>query len=152
MALPLGMLPRLQMRLSRKIGLAGIFCVVFVTIALDVLRMYESIGAGGVFAYSALYCTLELTFSTMIACAPTYRSLFGIRRRIRNDRYDDMGVPTKDETRVELTARPEASLKGSTTGSASLRSIERAHVADDGGFGKYESRSMPTARYQYEGY
>ena len=146
MVLPLGMLSRLQMRLGRKIALAALFCVAFVTIALDILRTYESVGAGGVFAYSALYCTLEITISTMLACAPTYRSMFGIRRNIRNGQYDDMHLPRngEDETRLELVSSANAVHTTAGTATPKSQSVHsREPPVEHNLFGKYTGSTTP---------
>ena len=112
--------------------------------------MYESIGAGGVFSYSVLYGTLEVTFGTMIACAPTYRGLLGIQRRIHGGQYVDMGLPTKDDGSVELiTHHHKASIVNGTRIDHSSHNDE-AGFTDDGSFGKYVSRTLPTARDLYE--
>ena len=142
------MISRLQMRLGRKIALAGLFCVAFVTIALDILRTYESTGAGGVFAYSALYCTLELTISTMLACAPTYRSMFGIRRKIRSDQYDDVGLPrnVEDEHHLRLFSNANTVQAVAGTMTPKSRSVHSQEPpVEHHLFGKYSSSTMTTA-------
>ena len=138
------------MRFSDKVGLACLFCVALVTIALDILRMYESIGAGGVFAYSALYCTLETTVATMIACAPTFRGVFGMRRQGRSGSYEDMGAPSKADGHVELVRRATSAASAESAAPSSSHSDSKAMLAESRLFGKYDSKTMPTTREYYE--
>ncbi|KAI9666543.1 MAG: hypothetical protein M1821_004479 [Bathelium mastoideum] len=86
------MLRKLQMRLFQKIGLGIIFCVAFVTIAMDILRTYKSYG-GGAFSDSFLYSILEADLAVTVACIPTYRAFFGMKRKIpRDGAYLDIGL------------------------------------------------------------
>ena len=77
------MLRRLQIELVQKLGLGIIFSVVLVTIALDILRTYETYagGAFGVFPSDALCTLLEVGFAVIVGCVPTYRALFGMKKR-----------------------------------------------------------------------
>jgi hypothetical protein len=86
MVLPLFMLHQIRIRRSQKIGLAMLFCIVFVTIALDILRTVQSL-PGGSFSGSILYGILENAFTVIISCVPTYRALFGIERKAKANEY-----------------------------------------------------------------
>ncbi len=59
MVLPLAMLKSLQLRTMAKVGLAGVFCCAFITIALDISRAVETITNGGTPGSTALWTNLE---------------------------------------------------------------------------------------------
>ena len=102
------MLRKLQMRLLQKIGLGVVFCVAFVTVAMDILRTVKSY-KGGAFADSFLYSILEGDLTVIVACVPTYRHLFGIKRKIPKDgAYLDIGL-------APTTAMGDGTLRGTST-------------------------------------
>ena len=76
MSLPLAMLKGLQMRTSAKIGLAGVFCCAFITIAFDILRALETDLKGGVKGSTALWTNLESAVAVIVSCLPTLSALF----------------------------------------------------------------------------
>ena len=76
MALPLAMLKGLQMRTPLKIGLAGVFCCAFITIAFDVLRAVETDTKGGVKGSTALWTNLESAVAVIVSCLPSLTALF----------------------------------------------------------------------------
>ncbi len=76
MALPLWMIKDLKITLPQKIGLIFIFCLAFVCIALDILRVVEAVALN-----QALYTIIEINFVVIISCLPTYRALLGINKR-----------------------------------------------------------------------
>lgn len=76
MALPLWMIKDLKITLPQKIGLIFIFCLAFVCIALDILRVVEAVAH-----HEALYTIIEINFVVIISCLPTYRALLGINKR-----------------------------------------------------------------------
>lgn len=70
MALPLGVLHGLKLRLPQKLGLAFVFSIAIVIVALDILRTVEAIDNN-----QNLYTILEINFTVIISCLPVYRSL-----------------------------------------------------------------------------
>jgi len=82
MALPLFMLQHLNIPLGQKIGLTFLFCLCFVTITLEVLRVVASF-PGTIYDNTVLYGNLESIFTVMICCIPTYRSLLNAERRTK---------------------------------------------------------------------
>lgn len=88
MALPLAMLKSLQMRTSVKLGLAGVFCCAFVTIAFDILRAVETDTKGRIEGSTALWTNLESAVAVIVSCLPSVAALFspknernGVRNR-----------------------------------------------------------------------
>ena len=90
MVLPLSMLFRIQISARQKIGLALIFSIAIVTIALDIVRTVESI-SGGAFGYISLYCILETTLTVIISSLPVYRGLVSYVQKRKYDRYPSDG-------------------------------------------------------------
>ena len=74
MVLPWYIIRKLQMTLSKKLGLAAIFSVALVTVAFDILRTVKSLDHGA-FSASSLYTSLEVTFAIIVSCLPIYRAL-----------------------------------------------------------------------------
>ena len=79
MALPFWMLGDLKITMPQKLGLAIIFSVAFVCIALDIVRVVEAISQ-----HQALYTVIEINLVVVISCLPTYRTLIGVRKRKRS--------------------------------------------------------------------
>ena len=79
MALPLAMLKDLQMRTPAKIGLAGVFCCAFITVAFDILRAVETETRGGVEGSTALWTNLESAVAVIVSCLPTFTALFNTK-------------------------------------------------------------------------
>ncbi|KAM0797918.1 hypothetical protein BDR22DRAFT_823731 [Usnea florida] len=79
MALPFWMLGDLKITMPQKLGLAVIFSVAIVCIALDIVRVVEAISQN-----QALYTVIEINLVVVISCLPTYRSLIGVRKRKRS--------------------------------------------------------------------
>ncbi|KAL8958923.1 MAG: hypothetical protein Q9183_005741 [Haloplaca sp. 2 TL-2023] len=80
MALPWYVIRKVQTSRARKIGLAAIFSVVFITIACDILRTIKSVDQGA-FSDSALYTFLEVTLAVIVSTLPTYRKLLSSKSR-----------------------------------------------------------------------
>ena len=76
MALPFWMLRDLKIGLYQKLGLAFIFSLAIVCIALDVVRVVEAVSQN-----QALYTINEINLVVVISCLPTYRTLLGVRKR-----------------------------------------------------------------------
>ena len=80
MSLPLFMLWGLQLRTSQKAVLAGIFSLAFVVAIFDILRTVESLQSG-TFSGVALWSSLEVTISVIVASVPLYRALLTSKGR-----------------------------------------------------------------------
>ena len=65
--------------MPQKLGLAVIFSVAIVCIALDIVRVVEAISQN-----QALYTVIEINMVVVISCLPTYRALIGVRKRKRS--------------------------------------------------------------------
>ena len=91
MALPLWMVHKLQMRLAQKLGLAAVFCLALITIALEILRVVKSVAslrqnastATPQYAEVTLYTTIEVSLNAWISSLPTYKSLFDKESKVR---------------------------------------------------------------------
>lgn len=79
MALPFWMLGDLKITMPQKLGLAIIFSVAIVCIALDIVRVVEAISQN-----QALYTVIEINMVVVVSCLPTYRTLIGLRKRKRS--------------------------------------------------------------------
>lgn len=71
MALPVWMISQLQMNVRQKIGLGFVFSIAILCVALDILRTVEAVAEN-----QALYTVIEVNFSVIVFCLPTYRRLF----------------------------------------------------------------------------
>ena len=81
MGLPIWMLEDLKISIAQKIGLAFIFCLAIVYVALDIIRVVETVKQN-----QALYTIIEINFVVIISCLPTYRALLGIGQRRQSSR------------------------------------------------------------------
>lgn len=109
MALPLFMLKALQMRLTMKIALTGVFCVTFVTIAFDILRTIQTINNSGAAGETPLWTNLESAVTVIVSCLPSYASLFSPKAKLKankthgpynNLKNDSNSARNKNVTRV----------------------------------------------------
>ena len=89
MFLPLYVICRVQISLAQKLGVASIFSIVLLTIALDILRTIGSLPEG-IYSHSIMYTILEVTLAVMVSCLPTYRGLFVVKRRMKSVRSGRM--------------------------------------------------------------
>lgn len=130
MILPLFMLPQLRIELSQKIGMAFIFMVCFVTIGLEILRIVQSI-TPGLMANHVMYGILTANFTVIISCIPTYRSLFGVRRTMKESKYAYWGRDSGASRSKANSDRSEHGLYGSqlTRELASKDEISEAKVS-----------------------
>ena len=76
MCLPLAMLVDLKIPRGQKLGLAAIFGLALVCVALDILRTVQSLQAN-----AALYAVIAVNLNVLVSCLPTYRALWAIRAR-----------------------------------------------------------------------
>ena len=77
------MLKGLQMRTSAKIGLAGVFCCAFITVAFDILRAVETDVKGGIEGSTALWTNLESAVAVIVSCLPSLPALFNSRNQCK---------------------------------------------------------------------
>ena len=87
MALPLAMLKGLQMRTPVKLGLAGVFCFAFITIAFDILRAMETNTKGGIKGSTALWTNLESAIAVIVSCLPSLTALFSPKNEPSGGRH-----------------------------------------------------------------
>ena len=81
MGLPIWMLKDLKISIAQKTGLAFIFSLAIVCVALDIIRVIEAVKQN-----QALYTIIEINFVVIISCLPTYRALLGIGQRRKSSR------------------------------------------------------------------
>lgn len=82
MLLPLGMLCKLRIRKSQKIGLVLGFSVCLLTIGLELFRFVRNMN-GDTTANNVLYAVINANLTIMISCSPTYRSLWSLWQKSR---------------------------------------------------------------------
>lgn len=82
MVLPGYIIRKLQMTLSKKLGLVAVFSVALVTVAFDILRTVKSLDQGA-FSASSLYTSLEVTFAIIASCLPVYRAMLRTARKTK---------------------------------------------------------------------
>ena len=96
MVLPWYIIRKLQMTLSKKLGLVAILSVALVTVAFDILRTVKSLDQG-IFSASSLYTSLEVTFAVIVSCLPIYRALLHTTRKTKaSDDVNGGFVPIKE--------------------------------------------------------
>ncbi|MCJ1478831.1 hypothetical protein MMC13_007515 [Lambiella insularis] len=144
MGLPLWMLHRMKLRPLQRAGLAFVFSFATVIVAIDILRTAESIAGNQV-----LYIILEINFSVIIACLPTFRALFnlkGARDYSRNtSRFRGSGLDLG--RKFSNWSIPSMSWKSrSNSSNSALESQDRkfAKIADDGHPLRTDVESGPT--------
>ena len=81
MALPWWIIKDLNIDKSQKIGLALIFSVAIVCVAIDIVRTIEAVAQN-----QALYTIIEINLVVIISCLPTYRALLSIFQRRKSRR------------------------------------------------------------------
>ena len=74
MALPIGMLKRLQIPLSQKIGLGAVFLLGAIDTIFDITRTLYTVHGGAV-AEDTIWDILEPTIAVMVSSLPPYRSV-----------------------------------------------------------------------------
>lgn len=121
------MIHQLRLPRAQKVGLVFLFSMVLVTMALDILRSYESLN-GGTFSNSIVEAVLEATFAVIVSCLPTYRALVGLRRKVKGDSY----VHWSFRGRSGRSKRSDAAPLADTDGTLSRSSRERVPVGKDG--------------------
>lgn len=96
MALPLYMLKGLQLPTSRKRGPGCLFCLAFVDITFDIIRIVNTID-GRIVTLGTVWDILEPQFAVITSCSPTYRSLFSTVRKRETKRYKDIPFSIHDK-------------------------------------------------------
>ena len=105
MVLPWYIIRKLQMSLSKKLGLVAIFSVALVTVAFDILRTVKSLDQGA-FSASSLYTSLEVTFAIIVSCLPIYRAVLSTARKTKaSDDVDGGFSPTKEGVEQQSVTR-----------------------------------------------
>ncbi|MCJ1307802.1 hypothetical protein MMC25_001450 [Agyrium rufum] len=154
MALPICMLPKIQISWGRKVGLGFVFSIAIVTVALDIVRTVESIG-GGAFGYISLYCILETTFTVIISCLPVYPSMVGYLRKERDSRAAAKTSRFNSDGATLVNVTPMGKSKGgSGTDSVGGRSLDFGDEYHDGLalYAHKKTSSEPATRARFEGY
>ena len=109
----------LQLRISQKLVLAGLFSLAFVVAIFDILRTVESLKSG-TFSGVALWSSLEVTIAVIVGSLPLYRVLLtskgrkSLISRSSMRRFKDM---SDGQTGVE---RKESDDRSSRPGDSSL--------------------------------
>ena len=92
--LPLWMLPRLQMPIGRKLGLAALFLIAMSDVIFDVVRTVYTGGLVNsyytIWDYS-IWDILEPTIAVIVSSLPIYKALLGGAKTARNTRYQHLG-------------------------------------------------------------
>ncbi len=131
MVLPLAMLKSLQLRTMAKVGLAGVFCCAFITIAFDISRAVETVTNGGTPGSTALWTNLESAIAVIVSCLPSLKALLGPRRNHGAGRvagpYNPRPLAISESAKSYMSA-------GSSDGSGATRLVAAARCSesDDG--------------------
>jgi len=80
MALPLAMLPSLQMQKTQKYGVGMIFCLSLIVAAFELLRTIESL-KGTVTSLNTLWVSLEAAVAVIVSCLPSFNTIFWYTKR-----------------------------------------------------------------------
>lgn len=96
MILPLGMLRKLRIQKSQKLGLVLVFSVCLLTIGLELFRFVRNI-TGDTTINNVLYAVINANLTIIISCTPTYRSLWSLWQKSRAKR-SSIGNPLGGHT------------------------------------------------------
>ena len=86
--LPLWMLPRLQMPIGRKLGLAALFLIAMSDVIFDVFRTVYTGGEAN--NYYTIWDILEPPIAVILSSLPTYKALLGGAKKARTTRYQNL--------------------------------------------------------------
>lgn len=103
MLLPLGILRKLRIRKTQKLGLVLVFSVCLLTIALELFRFVRNL-TGDETTNNVLYAVINANLTIIISCTPTYRSLWKLWQKSRSKL-------SSDESSSEGYARPRKSIQ-----------------------------------------
>ena len=84
------MLRRLQMSMSRKLGLAAVFLIAITDVVFDITRTVYTVNGGAV-ALDTIWDILEPTIAVIVSSLPTYKALLGIVKKPKSTSYQDLG-------------------------------------------------------------
>ena len=84
------MLRRLQMSMSRKLGLAAIFLIAITDVVFDITRTVYTVNGGAV-ALDTIWDILEPTIAVIVSSLPTYKALLGLAKKNKSTSYQDLG-------------------------------------------------------------
>lgn len=84
----MGILRKLRIRKTQKLGLILVFSVCLLTIALELFRFIRNI-TGDQTTNNILYAVINANLTIIISCTPTYRSLWTLWRKSRSKRLSD---------------------------------------------------------------
>lgn len=138
MALPIWMLRKLQMRRSRKVGLAALFLIALIDVAFDIARTVYTVDGGAV-ALDTLWDILEPAIAVMISALLTYKALLGRSERKKSISYENLKRDEKQSSAFNSadkynwgpTVAGQASSHG---GSIDVSIHELARVSKDAAF------------------
>ena len=143
MALPLAMLKGLQMRTRVKVGLAGVFCCAFITIAFDILRAVETDTKRGVKGSTALWTNLESAIAVIVSCLPSLTALFSPK----NERNGvKVGGPYRQRSLVISDSAKICMSAGSSVKSGSAGRDSAAGESEKDVINSSDSMQNPAAR------
>ena len=103
MLLPLGMLRKLRVRKTQKLGLVLVFSVCLLTIALELFRFVRNL-TGDDTTNNVLYAVINANLTIIVSCTPTYRSLWKLWQKSR-------AKISSDTSSSEGYARPRKSIQ-----------------------------------------
>jgi hypothetical protein len=115
MALPLSRLLRLRVRLTQKINVGIIFCLSFVVVGVEIVRLVESLKHNGT-NLNIVWTSSEASVAVIISCLPTYNTLISYREKARSratTAYDRLAasraITNKTQSARELTVHSNKS-------------------------------------------
>ena len=94
MALPISMLRKLHMPLTRKLGLIVLFALAVIDVIFDILRTIDTKHGAAL----TVWDLLEPTTAVIISSLPTYRALFKMSRKRSTDAYKTLAPTGKTAT------------------------------------------------------
>ena len=161
MALPLWKLYQLQMKRGPKIGLGVVFCIAFVTVALEILRTVESVqilqqgipGSTPQYAQVTVYATVEICLNAWIASVPVYKPLFDPKSKLRTWIRGCPLLENCPKCGAELYAKKrgrETGVSGATyvNGKGSQATETEKGHSRSGSSGRGHKRSLSTFRWK----
>ena len=112
MVLPLWMIRGLKMRTKKRIGLACLFSLALIVIALDCFRIAFGDG-GGIISLACLWDVLEPSIAVIVSALITYRALFpsagkSSKRKPRVYEYNTSQSPHSWKDRITARYNNEA--------------------------------------------
>ncbi len=78
------------MSITRKVGLAAIFLIAIIDIALDITRTVYTVNGDAV-GLDVIWDILEATIAVIVSSLPTYKALPGLAKRKKTTLYQNIG-------------------------------------------------------------